>query len=88
MKVAHENALYLSAEEKSFKNKAGEEIEYMKAFFLGDDNKVIECNVVQELRQEVLDAEPRSSCSIELEVTEEQGYSGAYLKKRLVAFSS
>jgi len=88
MLTQHSNALFLSAEEKSFKNKDGEVIEYMRAKLLGDENEYIECTVQKEIQEDVLQLDPRTEVSAEISITEEVGWNNQpKLKKRLIGIS-
>lgn len=84
MLVRHENAIFLGAEEKSFKNNKGDTINFVKFRLLGDDNDLIEGSVDIGIHEQALAIEPRTEITCEIQVTEEAGKNGSYLKKRLM----
>ena len=84
MIVQSDHAIFLTREDKSFKNQAGNKIEYTKVTFIDDQNQYIEATLSTELR-DTDTPEPREECQIELEVTEENGSKGKYLKKKVIS---
>jgi len=58
MEVEHKNALFITAEEKSFKNGKGDTIEYMTFSILGDKDEYIKGTVAKDIQQDVLELTP------------------------------
>ena len=85
MRTIIEDALFLRKEEKSFTNEQGTKIEFTKVTFLDGENNYIEATLDKEVEKEGGSEfpEPREECTIDYEVTEEQGKRGAYLKKKV-----
>jgi len=88
MQVEHQNALFLRAEEKSFKNPQGDTIEYMHAYILGDDDEYIKATVLKDIQQDVLELAPRSEFSCVVSITERERSDGStYLSKKITDIS-
>lgn len=79
------NALLLALEDKEFKNDAGKTIEYTTIIFLDDKNDYHVGTITQEARESLPDdLDPfRADCKLVVEITEENGSKGKYLKKRV-----
>jgi len=89
MLTIENDAIFLSCEKKSFK-KDEEVISYGEIKFLDSNNEVVRATMSVDFYDRMLDEGMPSrleSVKIQMEVTEEEGRKGSYLKKKLVAIS-
>jgi len=84
-----ENAAFLSCELKNF-GKGENRVEYGEAKFLSSDNEVVKATLNKDFCAELIQEglpERLTPVTVELDVTEEIGKNGSYLKKKLISIS-
>lgn len=82
MIVETKGVLFLKAEEKSFK-KGDDTIRYVNATVLDSENVAWEMSVATELKDRVLDFEPRTECDVVVELYKTKFEGKENIKMRL-----
>lgn len=82
MIVETKGLLFLKAEEKSFK-KGEDTIRYVNATLLDSDNEAWEMSVATEIKDQVLDFEPRTECNVVVELYKTKYEGKEQIKMRL-----
>lgn len=86
-----DDAVFLSAEVKSFSGRDNATVNYVEVKFLDANNDVQKCTMNLQVHEQMVDAneipERLDVVRIELEVTEEDGKKGKYLKKKVISIA-
>jgi len=84
-----DDAVFLSAEVKTFKGRDDSDISFVEVKFLDANNEVQKCTTPMALFDAMTETdtipERLDVVRVELEVTEEDGKKGKYLKKKIIS---